>query len=37
VTAGPAFRFLLSLNALAVLALGFFNGALVEVIASVLP
>jgi NADH-quinone oxidoreductase subunit N len=37
VTAGPALRFLLSLNALAVLALGIFNSALVETIARALP
>lgn len=37
VTAGPALRFLLSLNALAVLALGLFNGTLVDVIAQALP
>jgi len=37
VTAGPALRFLLSLNALAVLALGIFNSSLVETIARALP
>lgn len=37
VTAGASLRFLLSLNALAVLALGLFNGALVDVIARALP
>ena len=36
-TAGPALRFLLSLNALAVLALGIFNNSLVETIARALP
>ncbi len=37
VTAGPALKFLLSLNALAVLALGLFNGALVDAIARAMP
>jgi NADH-quinone oxidoreductase subunit N len=37
VTAGPALRFLLSVNALAVLALGLFNASLVETIARALP
>ena len=37
VTAGPALKFLLSLNALAVLALGIFNNALVDAIAKALP
>jgi NADH-quinone oxidoreductase subunit N len=37
VTAGASMRFLLSANALAVLALGLFNGALVDAIARVLP
>jgi NADH-quinone oxidoreductase subunit N len=37
VTAGPALKFLLSLNGLAVLALGLFNGSLVDVIAKALP
>lgn len=36
VAGGPALRFLLSLNALAVLVLGFFNGTLVDVIAHAL-
>ena len=36
-TAGPALRLLLSLNALAVLALGIFNSPLVETIARALP
>ena len=37
VSAGPALKFLLSLNALAVLALGIFNSALVEVISRAMP
>ena len=37
VSGGPALRFLLSLNALAVLALGIFNSALVETIARAMP
>jgi len=37
VSAGPALRILLSLNALAVLALGIFNSSLVETIAKALP
>ena len=37
VTAGPALKFLLSLNALAVLALGLFNSSLVETIARAMP
>ena len=37
VTAGPALKFLLSLNALAVLALGIFNSVLVDAIARALP
>jgi NADH-quinone oxidoreductase subunit N len=37
VSAGAGLRLLLSLNALAVLVLGIFNGALVEAIARVLP
>jgi NADH-quinone oxidoreductase subunit N len=37
VSAGPALKFLLSLNALAVLALGIFNSSLVETIARALP
>ncbi len=37
VSAGPALKLLLSLNALAVLALGIFNSALVETIAKALP
>ncbi len=37
VTAGPALRFLLSLNALAVLALGLYNSALIDTIARALP
>jgi NADH-quinone oxidoreductase subunit N len=37
IAAGPATRVLLSVNALAVLVLGVFNGALVDAIARVLP
>ncbi|MEI8298565.1 MAG: NADH-quinone oxidoreductase subunit NuoN [Pseudomonadota bacterium] len=37
VTAGPALKFLLSLNALAVLVLGLFNSSLVETIARAMP
>ncbi|MBS0395859.1 MAG: NADH-quinone oxidoreductase subunit NuoN [Proteobacteria bacterium] len=37
VSGGPALRFLLSLNALAVLALGIFNSSLVDTIARALP
>jgi NADH-quinone oxidoreductase subunit N len=37
VSAGPALKFVLSLNALAVLALGIFNSSLVETIARALP
>ena len=37
VSAGPALKILLSLNALAVLALGIFNSALVDTIARAMP
>ena len=37
VSAGPALKLLLSINALAVLALGIFNGSLVSTIAHAMP